>query len=350
MRALFWSVRRRPPRRGDRQWVHTAAEALLAVGLVATALGVSRLAGAPLPYPVSAAVQGMLPLVAAVKPAGPVVQARVELFSNAQGRAVLVVAGDQADLIDGGPTELGEAVLARLRALHITRLQRVVLTSGGTSSAAGLVPLLQAVAVGRILDLVPGNRCPAHDAVLAAARARGTPVQPVQRGTTVHLGPVQMNILWPATDLAQPGSLPAGAGMVRLVDGQVRILLAATVNPQELDSLRRLGPDLRAQVLEVPAPVVPASLPQEFLRAVAPRVAVLEPRLGVAPDPAVVQRLAAAHAVTVETTQAAGLQIATDGRGLTLSFDPGLPTTAPSAPEEAAEPAPASPAAGGACA
>lgn len=348
MRALFWSVRRRTRRRGDAQWMHAAAEVLLAVGLVATALGVSRIAGAPLPYPVSAAVHGILPLAAATPKAA--VQARVDLFSTAQGRAALVVAGGRAALVDGGPPEVGEAVVARLRALHIARLQTVIVTAGGTGSAAGLVSVLQSIPVGRVLDLVPGNRCAAHDAVLAAARARGTSVRSAQRGTTVHVGPVQINVLWPATDLAQPGSLPAGAGVVRLVDGQVRILLAATANPQELESLRRLGPDLRAQVLEVPAPVVPASLPPGFLRAVAPRVAVLEPRVGVAPDPAVAQRLAAAHVVTVETTRAAGLQISTDGRGLTLSFDPGLPTAQPEANEEASEGAPAAPAAVGSCA
>ncbi len=348
MRALFWSVRRRTRRRRDAQWVHGAAEALLAVGLVATALGVSRIAGAPLPYPVTAAVQGLLPLVASAP--RPSEQARVEFFSSAQGRAVLVVAGDRADLVDGGPSEVGEAVVARLRALHIARLQTVIVTSGGTGSAAGLVPVLRAVPVGRILDLVPGNRCAAHDAVLAAARARGTPVRPVQRGTTVNLGPVRMNVLWPATDLAQPGSLPSGAGVLRVVDGHVRMLLAATANPQELDALRRLGPDLRAQVLEVPAPVLPASIPQEFLRAVSPRVAVLEPRLGVAPDPAVAQRLAASHVVAVETTRTAGLQIATDGRGLTLSFDPGLATAEPTVHEQVPEPAPAAPSATGACA
>lgn len=250
---------------------------------------------------------------------------RVDILPGGSGRAVLVVTGGQAMLVDGGSPRIGDAVVSRLRALGIPRLAAAVLTSGRAGTALGLVSVLNSVPVERVLDLVPGSSCPAHTAVLDAARAQGAPVRPAERGASVSLGAAKLEVLWPSADLAQPGALPSQPGLVRLVVGSVRMLLAGGIDPVDLQAVQRLGPDLGAQVLEVPDHAAPDSLAPAFLHAVAPRLAIIEPAAGVAPDTSILQRLAAAHVTTVEASRAADLRLQTDGHGLILGFDPGLP-------------------------
>jgi len=346
MRAFYWTIRGRSGRGPwwAVSWTHAAAEAAVAAALLLLGLGISRAAGAPLP--VFGAVHHKAQAVAATGPsASPPPEVRAELIPGGTGRAVLILSGDQALLVDGGPPAVGEAVVGRLRAMGIERVAAAVMTSARAGAALGLMPVLDALPVGRILDLVPGSTCPAHQAVLKDARAHGTPVQVAERGAAVSVGAARLEVLWPAADLAQPGAAPGDPGLVRLVDGSVRLLLAGGIAAQDLQALQRLGPLLGAQVLEVPDHAAADGLAPAFLRAVAPRVAVIEPASATPPDPAVLARLADARVVMVETSRADDLRLQTDGHGLILAFDPGLPGQMPPDPvAEAGSAAPAQPA------
>lgn len=327
MQAFFWSVRAR--RRGvfGGPVTHAAAQAAVAAALLLLGLGISRVAGGPVPLlgaPVTAPAGGGTGAAAgaAAAPTGSA-QVQAEILADGSGRAVLVVAGGRAALIDGGPPAVGLAVVSRLRELGIPSLSTAFLTDPRSSEALGLMAVMDAMPVGDILDLAPGSSCPAHAAVLEDARARGVPVRSATRGSEVSLGPARLQVLWPAADLAAQGSLPAGAGLVRLSDGSVRMLFAQGVDPAQLQAMQRLGPQLTSQVLELP---LQAGAPwtSELLRLVAPRVALLEPP-AVGGDTATLQQLAAARVVALEATSAADLGLQTDGHGLVLSFDPGLP-------------------------
>jgi competence protein ComEC len=339
---MYWSIRRRRgwAPRPDAQGVHAAAQALLALALLGAGFGVSRLAGAVLPVPLlgaaERAAERWLPAAAASAP-----EVRAEFIAAPAGRSVLILSGGHAALIDGGPPAVGEAIVGDLRALGIDRVDAAVMTKASAGAALGLLPVLDALPVGRILDLVPGSACPAHQAVMDDARAHGVPIQSAARGTSLSVGPARLDVLWPPSDGGSPGTLPSGPGLVRLVDGSVRLLFAGNVEPKDLDALQRVGPDLAAQVLEVPAGGAAGSLGTGFLRSVSPRVAVIVPGAA-APDAQVLQRLGAERIVTVEAGLAADLRLQTDGRGMLLAFDPGLPgqsaadSTAPAAGGSAA--------------
>ena len=359
MQAFYWLVRRHGGcGRYGGTWTHLVAEAVIAAALILTGLGISRFAGAPLPViggprailasnaARAATTASALPTSPGATSPHPAADVRAEIISGATGRAVLVVSGRQAVLVDGGPPDVGLAVVSRLRSLGIARLSAALLTDPRAGAALGLVAVLDAIPVGRILDLAPGSSCAAHAAVLADARAHATPVQPAQRGTSVAIGPAQVQVLWPASDLTQPGALPTGPGLVRLVDGSVHVLLAGGIDPGQLPAIQRLGSDLGAQVLELPAQSG-TGWTSDLLRLVSPRVAILEPPLAGSEDTTALQRLAAARVVTLEATAHADLQLQTDGHGLILSFDPGLPGH-PASPA-ASTPAPA-PGSGSACA
>jgi len=303
VRALYWSVRL--PRR-DLQRLHLAAEVLVALALVGAGLGVSRLSGAPLPVLAAAerAVGRWLPAAAAAS--GPAVQARV--VAAAAGRAVLIVAGQQAALIDGGPPAVGEAIVDQLRAQGITRLQAAILTAGSAGEALGLLPVLDAMPVGRILDLVPGSACPGHQAVLADAAAHGTPVQAAARGGGLSLGAARLEVAFAAAGGGEPGA-------VRLVDGSTRILFAANLAAGEAAGLASSA--AQAQVLEVP--LAPGALDAALLHTVAPRVALLS----ASGASSARQELAAAGVVGL-TAGSGDLSLQTDGQGLVLGVQPAL--------------------------
>jgi ABC-type glycerol-3-phosphate transport system substrate-binding protein len=74
------------------------------------------------------------------------------------------------------------------------------------------------------------------------------------------------------------------------------------------------------------------TLPADFLAAVNPRVALLEPTAG-GPTPQVLSELAAAHVLGVEVGRTSDLHLQTDGHGLTLAMAAGEPGVAPPASE-----------------
>ncbi len=349
VRALYWSVRGRRRAARGRVRVHVVAEALLAAGVLAAGLGAQRLGGAaaaPALRAAEAAVARWLPPADGLPALAPAASMEVtaDLVAAPAGRAVLLLAGGQAALLDGGPPAVGEAVVAELRRLGIQRLDLAVMTKASSGEALGLLPVLDALPVGRLYDLAPGSTCPAHAAVLADAAAHHTPVQGAAAGIALPFGPARLEVVWPPADAGSPPSPPSGGGAVRLVDGNVRLLFAGNVDPADFGALLRLSAGLAAQVLELPAGNPGAAADPALLRAVSPRVAVLLPGGGT-PDAAVRERLAAARVLAIEASLTSDLSLQTDGRGIVLAFDPGLPgqsapdsTSLPSGPGAAPDP------------
>lgn len=318
-------------------WVRVAAEGVIALGLLASGAAIARVAGAPLPF-----ARSWLAATAA-SPVAPAQTVRVDVITAAGGRAILVSSGGQAVLVDGGAGPTGEAVVARLKQLGIGSLVAAFMTRGNASSASGLIAVIDAMPVQRLYDLVPGNACPAHQGVLADARAHHIAVRTAQRGRSLALGPARVEVLWPPAQLGgSQEQLAPEPGLVGLLDGQVQMLFADGLTSAELPAVERLGRELRAQVLELPDGGSSPNLPGHFLAAVSPRVALLEPTTA-EPTPQVLADLAAAHVLGVEVGRTSDLYLQTDGHGLTLAMAAGEPGVAPPAAD-------VPPAGSGACA
>lgn len=317
---IWWAGRRR---RRDRLWVRVAAEGVIAMGLLVSGAAVAHLAGAPAPFGPS-----WLATVAAA-PTPPATPVRVDVITAAGGRAILISSGGKAVLIDGGAGPTGEAVVAALKRLGLTSLVAAFMTRGNTSGAAGLIAVMDAVPLGRLYDLAPGNTCPAHQGVLADARAHHVPVRGAERGRALVVGAARIEVLWPPAQLGG-GELPKDPGLVALEDGQVRMVFADGLTAGELPAIARLGRDVRAQVLELPGGGSAPTLPTELLAAVRPRVVLLEPTSsGVTPQ--VLAELASAHILGVEVSRTSDLALETDGHGITLAMAAGQAGAVPSA-------------------
>ena len=95
-------------------------------------------------------------------------------------------------LVDTGPP--GGAAAESLEELGIDRLRAVVLTHDELDHAGGLGDVLE---VERVDEVVVGRRSPRLE---AAARAAGSRVAGVAEGSSMNLGRVRIDVLWPPWD------------------------------------------------------------------------------------------------------------------------------------------------------
>jgi competence protein ComEC len=278
------------------------------VALVLAGLGLQRLAGVDVPWPVLAAEE-----------TPPV---RVDFLDVGHGHAAFVRAGATALLVDGGGPGAGPGLVAWLQGQGVTRLDGVVLTSPADATAGGLIPVLEALPVGRLYDAGWAADCALYRSLLTLARHRAIPVQRLASGDAVTLAPgARLEALLPP-----PGAPPAaGDGLVlRLVAGNVALLLAAALGPGQEAALLRSGAPLRADVLELPRQGAAGSLAPGLLEAVRPRLAVVSVPAGdpTLPDAAVVGRLAAAGVPLLRSDAHGSVAVTTDGRALAIRLEP----------------------------
>ncbi len=284
-----------------------------AAALLLGGFAVVWLSHVPAPWPVLAAAAAPAPL-----------DVRADFLAVGRGHAVLVRADGAAVLIDGGAPEAGQPLVDWLRAQGVDRLADVVVTSPTDEATGGLIPVLESLPVGRLLDGGWAADCALYRSLLALAGHRAIPTQRLEQGGTVQLGPgVALQVLLP-----QAGPPPAAneSLVLRLVAGGVAMLLPGEMGAtQEAQLLRAAsGGQLRAQVLEVPRHGGPGSVGAGLLESVRPTVAVVEvpendPSL---PDAAAMGRLAAAGVAVLRSDLHGSVALTTDGTHLDIRLVP----------------------------
>ncbi len=123
-----------------------------------------------------------------------------------QGDATLFQAPGASLLVDGGPPEAD--VAAKLRARGVSSLDVVVLTHAQRDHEGGLEAVVRTFRVGLLLDGGTGSD-PLHARIVAAARARGTPVVQGVAGQAFRLGQLRVRVLSPpASERPDPDEDP----------------------------------------------------------------------------------------------------------------------------------------------
>ncbi len=214
------------PREASRRWGRPAA-ALLAAALLA-GWALSR-PPAPEPWP--------------ARPA-------VTVLDVGQGDAILLRSPEGAAvLVDAGPPGAPPAVVRRLRALGVARLDALVLTHDSLDHVGGAPEVIARLRVGRLLmppEPADGWAPPARAAAASAAR-EGVPVGVVRAGDRLATGAWAIDVLSPA------GARPVGADpnpwslVARARAGGLTALLTGDA---ESDALARL-PVAAVDVLKV---------------------------------------------------------------------------------------------------
>jgi beta-lactamase superfamily II metal-dependent hydrolase len=115
-----------------------------------------------------------------------------------EGDAILIVQGDYAMLIDGGPVEMGTTVFSYLRDQGISTLDYLVATYPFADHAGGLPDVLRRISVRNVLLPIVYHDTSAYNNFLLAVENSGANVETPFAGQTFALGEANITILSPS--------------------------------------------------------------------------------------------------------------------------------------------------------
>jgi len=198
----------------------------------------------------------------------------VHFIDVGEGDAILIVQGEYAMLIDGGPVEMGTTVFTYLRAQGIRSLDYVVATHPFADHIGGLPDVLRRVNVRNVLLPMIYHDTPAYNAFLVAVEDSGAEVAVPFAGHEFALGDATVTVLSPSpTD--EWDNRAHYSIVLRVVFGSTGFLLTGDamreVEANLLDSAVRLSSD----VLKVARHGASSATTSGFLDAVNPSIAVI---------------------------------------------------------------------------
>lgn len=241
---------------------------------------------------------------------------------------VLHLPGGRTMVIDGGPPSRRPGgrtpVAAYLRYRGIRRVDVLVVTHGDADHIGGLRPVVEGFRLGEVWHGAGAGRDPAAARLLAAARAKGGRLRPLRRGDALVPAPgVRAMVLNPRDPplAGTPADDNNGALVLRLAYGRATFLFTADLEWEGEGDVLRAGLPVAGEILKVGHHGSETSSRAAFLRAVAPRVAVIQVGRNAYGHPGrrVLSRLAAAGASVWRTDRSGAVTVRTDGRHVDVS-------------------------------
>lgn len=193
---------------------------------------------------------------------------------TADGRSLLYDMGDREDAVDS-------VILSFFREHGIERLDYVVSSHPDQDHIGELATVLRRIPVGTYLDPAIENTNRAYLRGLQVVEEKGIPAQRARRGDAFELGErTRVEVLWPEppfiTDSDGEVHDNNNSVVLRVIDGDVRILLTGDIEEEAEEELLALDPSaLRADLLQVAHHGSNSSSTMPFLDAVGARTAVI---------------------------------------------------------------------------
>jgi len=198
----------------------------------------------------------------------------VHFIDVGEGDAILIVQGDYAMLVDGGPVEMGTTVFTYLRNQGIERLEYIVATHPFADHIGGLPDVLRRMNVRNVLLPMVYHDTPAYNAFLIAVEDSEADVAVPFAGHVFTLGDATVTVLSP--NPADEWENRANYSIVlRIEFGSTSFMLPGDamreVEANLLDSTAHLSSD----VLKVARHGAASATTSGFLDAVNPSIAVI---------------------------------------------------------------------------
>ena len=235
-------------------------------------------------------------------------------FDVGQGDSALIVSPTgKRVLIDGGPPESGDRLLAALAKHRIDRIDLIVLSHPHADHLGGLKKVVSTLPVKMFLDAGFPTTSPSYAGLLSVISSRGVEVKQASAGRQIDIGDgAMLTMLGPPTPwLANTRSdVNANSVLARLTWKDRSALFTGDSEPQTerwLLGLKLQGSQsLRAELLKVAHHGGRFSSTAPFLQAVGPRIAVISVGAGNDyghPTPEALGRLAQTGARVLRTDQ-----------------------------------------------
>ena len=201
----------------------------------------------------------------------------VHFIDVGQGDAILLVQGDYAMLVDGGPSEAGLDVFANIRDLGISRLTYVVNTHPFADHVGGLSAVVSRMDVDFALIPMIHHSTPDFYAFLDTLESVGQVIVPLadtEQGNIFRLGSAEITILSPmAAD--NWDNIANFSIVMRVVFGNTSFLLTGDAMREVENRLLDSDAVLSSDVLKVSRHGSAAATTSAFLDAVNPSIAVI---------------------------------------------------------------------------
>jgi competence protein ComEC len=223
----------------------------------------------------AAAVIAPLFLWSSALRSGPPGALTLTFFDVGQGDAALVRSPEGASiLIDGGPDP--DAVLRKLAALGVRRLDLVVATHHHADHVGGLPSVLARLPVALVIDSGCPGDSPWYTDLVRAIDAAGVLIRHPRSGSVLRIGDIKIEVLGPDGCFTGTESDANNDSLVlRVTKGSASVLFTGDVEePAQQDMLREEMALLPALVLKVPHHGGDTSI-EEFFLAVGARVGVV---------------------------------------------------------------------------
>jgi len=242
--------------------------------------------------------------------------AQVDVIAVGHGDSILIAsAAGKRMLIDGGEAEAGPVVLALLQQRGVCPLNLILLTHRHSDHLGGLASIVESCGTKAFMDSGYRHDTPIYLHLLHVLERLHVPLLQATSGRTIELGPgVVLTLLGPPQPFLELGEAGVNANSVvaRLAVGEVSMLLSGDSNFAEEEWLLAHGLVPRSTVLKVGHHGSRTSSSAAFLRAVAPRLAVISNRADAPKHP---------HPETSSRLQETGAQILETGREGTIHLD-----------------------------
>ena len=219
-----------------------------------------------------------------------------------------------------GPDVGEEVVSPYLWSRVLKRLDVVALTHADHDHIDGLYSVLENFRVGQLWIGLDQDK-PAFKRLVAEARSLGVPIVHETAGSTFTWGNGTVEDLWPDDSVQAADASNNESLVLHLTDGHLGFLLTGDIEKKAESRLVEDHAPIESDFLKVPHHGSKTSSTEEFLEAVAPKVAVASVGEGNPfghPAPIVVERYARAGVRFLRTDRDGAVTALTDGRSLSV--------------------------------
>jgi competence protein ComEC len=195
----------------------------------------------------------------------------IHFINVGQGDAILIVSPEGLTaLIDGGSANTG--VVAYLRGQGVERIDLMVATHPHEDHIGGLIQVLEAMQVARVVTNGQPHTTATYEHFLDAILNSKAEYSEVRRGDTIALGEMAFSVLNPGGILWD--DLNENSIVLRLVYGQTTFLLMGDAGKEAEASMVAEGVPLKADILKVGHHGSCSATSLSFLQAVQPEVGI----------------------------------------------------------------------------
>ena len=199
----------------------------------------------------------------------------VHFIDVGQGDSILVQApSGKTMLVDGGPVDASDRLVAYLKAQKVSRIDVLVATHPHADHIGGLIEVLRTFVVGLVVDSGKVHTTATYERFLTLIDQKNIRFRLGRAGDGIDLGPgLDARILHPSEPL--PENMNDCSVVIRLQYGKVGFLFTGDAEREAENAILRSGADLHATVLKVAHHGSRTSSSPWFLKAVEPAVGVI---------------------------------------------------------------------------